>query len=1208
MYTQKHENDKKKKDVEPTMAGKDRIIRQKPDPDGDENNNKNNNDGDGDAMETENSNAEPSRDNPKHQSGRNTGPKIPPAKGMSLSGTASKSKSLVSAGAVVLKRAADEQLSSPHGAKRERIDNNNNNNNDEHTDPRIEELVARIRNFFSDTDPTMAPIDVEQAINLLEASSGNVEMAASFYWEEYFASTAPRQYEKTQLQPQPQHGNRAGMVVGKGSGNEGNEKPMARSKPDENNTKSNNGGQGKSGDNDKDGQNSEGEDVNGRGNHSVAKGKASTGSKPTKRKATNPSEGMSGAKLSPTGRHQRDNDADHDRGDEGENDNDYDSKANNHGDGRDGGDAPAQERMQRPANLRGQQPGGRRPVRQEGANAADKNKRAEDGGEEQDGVNRGGDDDDNDGQGDGDGDGDGDGGDYHVQHQPNNENGEDGPEDGQNDHYQDNNDDIDVDDDDDDEDIAQRIQNLPLPGANGGAAEIPDGDDNNEAQAGGMAGSVSVSDDEGASGSGVYRLLAHRRRPDDDPSLRGSVRGLRDLLGPNIRTQLRNRNLSSTGGDPDGSMRDSLSENDDDDNNDDDDDDIEYFSDDEWLLGIENGTTNENPPSGTLWGLKRKSSRGGQRPDSVVDDEDDEVDDEENEDGSPVPVIARTWLNAGFSMAPCGTGFTLRGPTENDISNHKRRLAQGDGGNDPRFVVMPPHHCKSVTAIMSLVTAVMYSGASVHGEQILFDCNKKPFGSLTETERKQQFESRFADALAALFLVAFQASCDRKRNVLKKRKALPTGESEVEKVRTQMIQRRLKLIPTCRWPPTASGTPKIPDGRDVFVCTSVSNIDDLNHYVRSNIKSFTNKGGCSLFLEMILRIHGSGAISRILRRSQEPTQSSSSSSSTTIAAVASKANATTTTTATTTTEAKTATTTATSAPETTKASSEPSSTPSQLICCTCEERQKKVWDAAKIAAVTQNEVDTTPPGCQCMTIELLSLLLTGQIHSNLNECKNELKVGILDGSTPPEKQLQQDNESVWIVRGEECFSLLWLADPKDKADIDRAGQMVEWKHWNCWYGQQHLSDFRMVTPRQEWSPPMLLQKKASPPQRRTVLESIVGRRKEAARRTATGESTTSAVVSSDDAEIELDPAKKEVTKEEMSSMKEHPSDRTFYPNQFKRWRYDPDGSGTWTLFHFLSKRQQIVVETKLAPRINTVLRRRWPNATVTHPPNSNPIV
>uniref|UniRef100_A0A7S1GI64 Uncharacterized protein n=1 Tax=Cyclophora tenuis TaxID=216820 RepID=A0A7S1GI64_CYCTE len=307
------------------------------------------------------------------------------------------------------------------------------------------------------------------------------------------------------------------------------------------------------------------------------------------------------------------------------------------------------------------------------------------------------------------------------------------------------------------------------------------------------------------------------------------------------------------------------------------------------------------------------------------------------------------------------------------------------------------------------------------------------------------------------------------------------------------------------------------------------------------MRSFTGRGGCALFLETILKIHGKTTVEKMMKRSRAK------------------------------------------------------GPPVPLLNCTCEQRQEKRPTNGP-RPTNKNILDTTPPGHSCMSIELLSLLLTGKVHSSLKGWSSSLGVGILSSANGEVGSfLKRPEKPVWILRGETCSSLLWLTNEKDTAFLDQAGRTLDFSHWNFWYGQTNKSTFRMTTRRSKWAPPPVLKQQVLP-KRRTVMESIVERRKK----------RTQNVVSGDENEVAC--VNKEVTKEELERVKEHPEDRHFYPNQYCRWRYDLCGNGQWQPFHQLTKHEQLVVETKLAPRINHIIRTRWPDARLEHPSNHHPVV
>jgi hypothetical protein len=162
------------------------------------------------------------------------------------------------------------------------------------------------------------------------------------------------------------------------------------------------------------------------------------------------------------------------------------------------------------------------------------------------------------------------------------------------------------------------------------------------------------------------------------------------------------------------------------------------------------------------------------------------------------------------------------------------------------------------------------------------------------------------------------------------------------------------------------------------------------------MKAFTSSGGCALFLETVMRIHGEGAVKRMIRRAREE------------------------------------------AGKVSVHSSEPS-----LIHCCCDHRhnERMVEDIAYArktkAAVKKNEnLDTTPRGDDCFSIELLSLLLTGRVHSTLHGWSaGPLGFGLLtDKPCEVSRGLSRPEKPVWILKGPTCYSVLWLEGSNDHAE------------------------------------------------------------------------------------------------------------------------------------------------------------------------------
>ena len=463
--------------------------------------------------------------------------------------------------------------------------------------------------------------------------------------------------------------------------------------------------------------------------------------------------------------------------------------------------------------------------------------------------------------------------------------------------------------------------------------------------------------------------------------------------------------------------------------------------------------------------------------------EDDDGDDEPEEEVESFPCgIPRTWMNAGFQMAIAmerggggktkALGLSLRPPHEEDMAFFCHQTLMHSDTNHKR--VPPPYHCRGVTALLSVVTALLYTGASVQNDHVSCYSARQPVLDLldlvaennnkrkekkeanddkslksTAAPYKREFEARLADALSALLRIAAQASVERKRRALE---LLEKSKDPADQRKWQKLERKLQLVPTCWWSTDrGSGEVRLPEGNDeddgrtcnIQVTTSLTNVQDLRAYVVGNMKAFTSSGGCALFLETILRIHGKGAVQRMIRRARQ------------------KAGLTTKTTA-----------------DNKDRTNNQSTT---MVYCTCDTRHHRRMAedkpyAQKMKAKAkkhQEGVDTSPKGHDCVSIELLSLLLTGSVHSTLQGWSTgPLGVGLLT-DTPGQvsRGLTRPEKPVWILRGPTCYSVVWLDGSHDHADtfsrVDCPGQVSALTHWNCWYGERHATQLRLTADRSE---------------------------------------------------------------------------------------------------------------------------------------------
>ncbi len=721
----------------------------------------------------------------------------------------------------------------------------------------------------------------------------------------------------------------------------------------------------------------------------------------------------------------------------------------------------------------------------------------------------------------------------------------------------------------------------------------------------------------------------------------------------------------------------------------------DYIGDEDWL-GDE--TYTPSIPMEYLWGAahdywtidpyeegeaeqkKNDESNGNVTADDEDDDEDDameqeKVDEKNKEAFKSVPLlveggenrgIPHTWLNAGFQLSDCGSGLIIKSPTVEEVEFFAWRQKQV---NDKRNAVPPPQHCKSLTSITSIVTGLLYSGASVQGNEVNFTSGKAPWASLTVEQRKREFESRLADALSSLIFVAAQASLKRKRKAY--RKALKTGEviqvernmsdlfkealekrnaslSELEKKQQakgdktmavnvvkdhvnrsftkealsvstdtrELMRRRLELIPTCVWAEKKDVVKPRPGDAlcffnvDAKVKISWTNIRDIKLYVESNLRAFTEKGGIALFLETLLRIHGDNYIGRQLIRCASVTSSISvtgkrggeipeKGSRGEFICKGGK----------------------TTVPlQTVYAAGYPS-----LIRCTCECRQKKIHEENPLPLNVRTDptklLDTTPPGTECVSIEFLSLILTGHVSSNWKDCSSDkLGIGLLTETVGEVSQsLARPKQPVWMIQGETCYTMLaidgaWTRngasnacesssygeDLKTISRVDKPNVALNLIHWNGWYGQRSKTGMRLVTPYSKKPfPSNKLLSQFSEPAGKMDTKSLIMRRRrhEHVLNAISAEQHTS----SQEQEIPIRPI-------ELKRIQIYEQDQKLYPKNHKLWRFDlgeeDDDLGkkpstqSWIPYFKLNPRQKRLVETKLGPKINSILWTRWPGAVI----------
>lgn len=734
------------------------------------------------------------------------------------------------------------------------------------------------------------------------------------------------------------------------------------------------------------------------------------------------------------------------------------------------------------------------------------------------------------------------------------------------------------------------------------------------------AESVSVSDDEAGGARGVWRsrLDPSRRRR----GTRDMERRIREAANAVVR-DMEKRIREASPPQRRGKLKNASS------------DEPQFLiPDNDWLQDHEQDGAVVSDPLTVLWGNGSPPSKrnddteedeGGQRHqgDEIVqpaqDDEngnaaaappgegnlvaDEEIDDEQQEQRRRVSEangqsgfknaqsgIPYTWLNASFSLSDCGMGIALKPPKPEDIDGFAWREQQNQerrqGG-----VLPPPYHCKSITAVFSVVQAMLLTGVSIQGDEVNCTKAQTPWGELNKAQREIEFDSRLKDILAALIFIAAEASQRRKKQAVSKaeeqsrdREQGESGEgvNEAEKLHTkkriQYMKRRLRLIATCSWEDDpAAGMPQAPGGpshRNIQVATSLTNIQDISLYVSSNLRDFKAPGGVALFMETIARIHGGGVLEHMMKVSI---------SDGTLEGI--------------------------------------HTTPS-LIACTCQQRQKHMHKYNSSTNVSRIDpaklVDTTPPGHECTSHQLISLLLTGRIESSWNGWSNSrLGFGMLafkNGQMGLE--LTRPEQPVWMLQGKTGYTVLYLAgckgaDPRTVSKLDTAGAVLEFNHWNSWYGQRRLSGLKLITAGGKCDPPIKRTRKQDDLDPDEVLGPertlrLLREQREFEYRTSSKARQQESCIVANEAETNVKP-------EEVKAAKVHPDDERHYPGNYRMWRFDmgeiekensPNDEdrklpgNNWIPYYRLTARQKHIADLKLGPKIREILWTRWPNAII----------
>lgn len=532
--------------------------------------------------------------------------------------------------------------------------------------------------------------------------------------------------------------------------------------------------------------------------------------------------------------------------------------------------------------------------------------------------------------------------------------------------------------------------------------------------------------------------------------------------------------------------------------------------------------------------------------------------------------IPRTWIAAGFSLSPCGTGLALSKPNETELARLKSiQPTLFPSGTSSISLPLPPFHCGGITQLTSLVTALLYSGACLQGRSVkCSDVDRKPFDSLTLDEKKKEFPSRLAEALTAILWVASESGrknrlnaveCVEHRYANKRKRKKPSQEversidthldhhDEIRRIshshdnggNQQLIANRLKLCPVCRWDSLGQTSSDWNPLDEEILSTSVSltNPNDLRAFVVSSLRNFMGVGGIALFLETLVHIQGLKNIKRMLSNLNLKKKDVN---------------------------ARTV----------------------PLISCHCEEKLQKQWAdyVSKKTIGPDKSCDWSSPVCHdCVGPELISLLLTGRPYNSFEDWSAEMfGIGFLSGEKVNQKgrinpRLMRPCKPIWIVKGKKSYFVIWKKPSisenyKRKTMEDESSSFVI-SSWNSWHNPGTMnSDVRVVP---------------------------------TTRKESTSRIPFASLLSSSEA---IRSTNESISEDDISNTKSHPNDMIHY-DDFRRWRYqvpniksnnasEKTSDMKWIPFFRLNPHQKEIVKRKYSSCRDIAIWSLWPGASI----------
>jgi len=483
------------------------------------------------------------------------------------------------------------------------------------------------------------------------------------------------------------------------------------------------------------------------------------------------------------------------------------------------------------------------------------------------------------------------------------------------------------------------------------------------------------------------------------------------------------------------------------------------------------------------------------------------------------------WKMTGLTLAASKHGPIVMPPptpsstTADRVSSHHPRNSTGTP-------IINTQYCTGITAVISILTALLQSKVTLQGSKLTqhSDVRRRYADIPSVNKTKKLYEQYLVEAITCLLWIAAESVYSHKKrnqrkHAKKKNTHHPTpiisSTTNLHKGKMSLAQSR-QLCRVCTWrgnteedastsgwqPNSTSRVDPSSTPIGEAIHTTWTNQNDLRAYVISCMPLFTGPGGCALLLETILRIHGVQRVERMLSMKRNSSNKGM-----------------------------------------------------PLLRCSCEEHNGCLTSSSSSLST---KTTAAAKAVNCMSVELLSLLLTGTIHTDFTSWSaQQLGIGLLSCSSPNEIgwALKNPLQPIWILRCDTSYSCIFLQNEKDTSYMNHHGVNLPMVHWSC-VSPGVESKFCVVTARR-------LVQALSP-----------------------------------------ETEDKDEEKNCLSSLQCHPEDRINYPTNYKRWRFTFSAKTDWKPYFRLSSNEKDKVDHRYAPRINLAVWSRFPKADILLPPTT----